>query len=101
VNSPQRAATHPAATISTTAGCQPSKAETALARLGPGHPLVRVRPGRRAFGDGEEVDVLAPAADRVVQQVRVGPIQNWMAWGSGREGSFSTGTMPRKALVPE
>ena len=30
-----------------------------------------------------------------------GPIQNWMACGSGSEGRFSTGTMPRKALVPE
>ncbi len=42
-----------------------------LVRLDVGQPAALLRPGRRPLDHGEEVDVLAVAADRVVQQVRV------------------------------
>ena len=51
-----------------------------------------------AFDDSKEVNRVA---DGSVQDVALGPIQNWTASGSGRFGIAERGTSPRKPLVPE
>ena len=86
VNSAQEIGLATAPIISVTAGCQPRKAATASS--------ARPRPPTGAWGqiggaldDSEEVHGLAPAADRVVQQVRVRahPELDGLRVGQGRQ----------------